>query len=214
GQSEVAAGRYADSWGIDPWEAGEISLAFDVDMFASASSSAKELCAFTMSTGLDAVAWIDGTAAKAYNGVSVFTFDPGGPVWQSICSDGTNLFYTDGDLVYYDNYGVDTTPYIGMTGDTYIIRYAKQRLLLGGDNNLYELDRTQVNAALPSPLFTHPNPEWIWTDIVGGPGAVYASGYAGSSSAVYKFILEDDGGLPVLTSGGVVACELPDGEQV
>ncbi len=214
GTGDIASLRYNESFGVDPWTNGQLSLLKDVDTIDTASADAAELVAYTDASGDPAVAWRDGTAVKSWDGTTVTTFDPGPPDWQSICSDGTNLFYVDGDVVYYDKYGVDTTPYIGLTADAYLIRFAKQRLMLAGDNNLYELDRDQIDAALPTPLFTHPNPEWVWTDIVGGPGALYASGYAGQSSAVYKFVLEDDGGLPALTAGGVVACELPDGERV
>jgi hypothetical protein len=62
-------------------------------------------------------------------------------------------------------------------------------------------------------LYTHPNTGWEWTSISEGGSAIYAAGYAGGNSAIYKFVLSTAGVMPTLTSG-IVAAQLPIGEIV
>jgi hypothetical protein len=212
GTAAVAAGRFADSYGVDPWTPGRVSLLHDTDLVHTVSADAKDLVAFT-SGGVEKIAWLDGLSANLWDGTTYTTAAKAPPAWKSLTTDGTSLYYTDGVIVFYDTTGSDVTLYTGMTGTTFVLRYAKQRLMLGVDNKIYELDTTAVGAALPTELFKHPNPDWVWSDIVGGPGAIYASGYAGTTSAIYKFVLDaTTGALPTLAQG-ITACELPAGEK-
>lgn len=64
-----------------------------------------------------------------------------------------------------------------------------------------------------TPIYTHPNTSWQWTSIAEGGSAIYAAGYAGANSAIYKFVLDNTGAMPVLTSG-IVAAIVPDGEII
>jgi hypothetical protein len=71
-----------------------------------------------------------------------------------------------------------------------------------------------LKTTLPAPTYTHPNTDWEWTSISEGGVAIYAAGYAGGNSAIYKFTLDSTTGvMPVLTSG-VIAAQLPSGETV
>ena len=65
-----------------------------------------------------------------------------------------------------------------------------------------------------TPIYTHPNSSWVWTSIAEGGSAIYAAGYAGSHSAIYKFTIDETtGAMPTLTSG-VIAAVVPDGEII
>jgi hypothetical protein len=66
---------------------------------------------------------------------------------------------------------------------------------------------------LPTPIYTHPTADWVWSSISEGGSAIYASGYLGGNSAIYKFVLSTAGVMPTLTSG-IVAAQLPIGEIV
>lgn len=70
-----------------------------------------------------------------------------------------------------------------------------------------------ITLAANTPIYTHPNTSWVWTSIVEGGTAIYASGYAGANSAIYKFNLDTAGVMPTLTSG-IIAALLPDGEVI
>ena len=100
------------------------------------------------------------------------------------------------------------------------IRYVKQRLIAAIGNALYELDaNATASAALPTALYTHPNPNWVWSSIAEGPQAIYVSGYApnGTSSAVFKISLDatttNSLGFPTLETPTVII-DMPSGERI
>ena len=64
-----------------------------------------------------------------------------------------------------------------------------------------------------NPIYAHPNSAWVWTGICEGPNAIYASGYAGSSSTIYRLALDTNGAVPLL-SRAVTAADMPYGEQI
>jgi hypothetical protein len=63
------------------------------------------------------------------------------------------------------------------------------------------------------PIYVHPNATWIWTGICEGPNAVYASGYSGDSSTVYRLSLDTTGNVPLLNKA-VTAADMPKGEFI
>jgi hypothetical protein len=63
------------------------------------------------------------------------------------------------------------------------------------------------------PIYAHPNPNWVWTGICEGPNAIYASGYVGDSSTVYRLSLDTNGAVPLLTKA-VTAADMPKGEII
>lgn len=77
--------------------------------------------------------------------------------------------------------------------------------------SIYEL--VGSGPALPAAKFTHPNTSWRWTSFSEGGAAIYAAGYAGATSAIYRFTLDSGGAVPTLTQG-VVTAQLPLGEVV
>ena len=74
-------------------------------------------------------------------------------------------------------------------------------------------------SALPTALYTHPNPDWVWSSIAEGPQAIYISGYdpSGSSSSVFKITLDpttpNSLGFPTLNIPTVVI-DLPENEFI
>lgn len=214
GSPDIASARYADSYGIDPWTSGEISLLHDTQLLQVTLGSAPQgpVTAFN-AAGSGFVYWSDEERFFQYS-------DGGGTIvatgaWATITSmtsNGTSVYISDDAQIIGFTPSGTFQYYTGLTGDRFCLRWAKQRLMFAQDASIYELSIAGPTGPLPAPAFTHPNPNWVWTDIAQGPGAIYASGHAGSTSAVYKFVLTTDGALPTL-SAGITACELPDGEQ-
>jgi len=92
--------------------------------------------------------------------------------------------------------------------------WVKQRLVAGIGASIYELTNAKGSShALPTATYTHPNADWVWSSISEGGSAIYAAGYLGGNSAIYKFVLSTAGVMPTLTSG-IVAAQLPIGEIV
>jgi hypothetical protein len=62
-------------------------------------------------------------------------------------------------------------------------------------------------------LYTHPTAGWVWTDLAEGPSAIYAAGYVGDISMIYRITVTVSGATVTLGAPTVVA-EMPRGEQV
>jgi hypothetical protein len=143
--------------------------------------------------------------------------------FMALTSDGTRYFAADNDKLHRGNIfgSTDDGHIYDLDGPvtTVALRYAKQRLLAGIGRELYELDSNKGATAgghsLPTELYEHPNPSWIWTTISEGPAAFYVGGYAGSQSSLYKITLDTANanslGFPELNVPTVVV-DLPEGE--
>ncbi len=232
GDPDVAVARFASSYGINVWEPDELSLCDDVSQIQSSASAITGIVNANMFGPPESVFWAIGDTLHEFlsNGStnSIDGSDPGNG-WGnigSLASDGSMLWILDNTADslwgYGDVAGDNTGPrqavelYTGMPNATQsnIIRYAKQRIIAGYDNELYEIThRTTTTVFAGTPFFEHPKLGWTWTDVCEGPGAIYASGYLGSKSAIYKFVLEQDGALPSL-SAGILALEMPAGEII
>ena len=63
------------------------------------------------------------------------------------------------------------------------------------------------------PIYAHPSATWIWTGVADGPNAIYVSGYAGTSGAIFRLALDTTGAVPLLNKA-LTAAEMPQGEYV
>lgn len=202
--------RYGDSVGLNPWVNGNLSLLRQTGLRISDGTANKHLV----------VGWNDGTdrywsavdnVLKSDTGAAVTTITWGGAnVIRSLTSDGTNYFAAD-NVNVYKGAGNGAGAAFVTTGTTATVcRWVKGRLMLALDNKVYECDNTPAKNL----KFTHLNPNFVFTDFAEGTNAIYASGYAGSEGAIYKFGLDTTGTVPALASGGVLAAQLPRGEIV
>src|SRR6185437_7503658 len=95
-----------------------------------------------------------------------------------------------------------------------IAGWAKARLVGCIAGKLYELNaNATAHTALPTPRYSHPVANWLWTAITEAPTGIYAAGYVGGQSSILSFTLDTSGGTPFL-SGGVTVAQFPAGELV
>jgi hypothetical protein len=204
--------RYGDSVGVNPWTNGKLTLLRETTQrIADATASRHFLVGWN--DGTDRYWSAVGTALKSDTGSATTTITWGGAgTIRSLASDGTNYYAADSTGIYRGA-GNGAGSLIWNTGSANtVIRWVKGRLMAGIGPSIYEL--TTGGPALPTAKFTHLNSSWQWTDIAEGTNAIYASGYAGSQGAIYKFVLDTAGTVPTLSSGGILAAQLPRGEVV
>jgi hypothetical protein len=95
--------------------------------------------------------------------------------------------------------------------------YAKDRWILAAGPSLYEAVVKDTAQDLTKPLYTSPDPTFVWSSVTGTPGAILVSGYSNqddSYSAIYAITVESSqGGAPTLTTPTVTA-EFPSGEYL
>jgi len=216
--------RYADSRNIDVWTEGQATLLKETANMSGITTGAYKLISVQDGATDKIVAWTpanttiknftpDGTAVT-YSNVVTAGLDT---ATLAIATDGAHLFIADNDHIYT---GEIATPAAGYTeyyttgSERVTLGWVKQRLVAGVGPGIYELTGTKgTSRALPTAVYTHPNDAWTWTSISESGAAIYAAGYLGGNSAIYKFTLNTAGVMPTLTSG-VIAAQLPIGEVV
>jgi hypothetical protein len=214
--------RFADSRGVDVWTKGEVTLLKETASMAGVTTGVYKIISGISGSANVVVGYIPGTTTiKSFeaDGTVVTTYAPtglGNILDGSVVTDGTRLFAADADHIYQGPINAASSGWTEYypTGGRTVLAWVKQRLVAGITNSIYEMSGAAgVYAALPTPVYTHPNSSWIWTSISEGGSAIYAAGYAGTTSAIYKFTLTTAGVMPTLTSG-VIAAQLPVGEHV
>ncbi|MEW1547521.1 hypothetical protein [Streptomyces tsukubensis] len=204
--------RFGDSVGVNPWMNGRLSLLRST-VLRIADGTADRHHLVGWSDGTDRYWSAVGNVLRSDTGAATTAITWGGAnTIRSLTSDGTNYYAADNVGIYKGaGNGAGTLAWNTGSVNT-VVRWAKGRLMAGIGPSLYEL--ATGGPALPTPKFTHLNPAWIWTDITEGTNAIFAAGYAGSESAIYKLVLDTSGTVPTLASGGVIAAQLPRGEVV
>jgi hypothetical protein len=224
-QDESLRFQFTESKGVDVFTNGQVTLLNDTASFYSGSDPG-QLIGLNDGTD-DCIIFTDGTAIKkqASSAGSPTTITQAGTPSTifSLTTDGSNYYFINGTRVHRGSVGAvpaDTEIYTAASTTRATIRFVKQRLILAKENVLYELDaNATASAVLPTALYTHPNPNWVWSSISEGPQAIYVAGYDpnGTSSSVFKITLDlanaNALGFPELNVPSVVI-DLPDGESI
>jgi hypothetical protein len=92
-----------------------------------------------------------------------------------------------------------------------VMEYTKERIVMCVNDKVYEFSSSA--SALPTAVYSHNDPDHIYTSITSSGAAIYIAGYSGIQSNIYKFTLSTVGAMPTLTSA-ITAAELPVGEIV
>ena len=142
----------------------------------------------------------------------------------AICDDGTYAYWVTNVLnagtprlrVYKklltDDSSVSPTLMLSdnsITASNAVMEYTKERIIMCVNDKVYEFATTA--SSLPSPVYSHGDPDHIFTSITSSGAAIYVAGYSGIQSNIYKFTLTTAGAMPTLTSA-ITAAELPVGE--
>jgi hypothetical protein len=223
---ESVSYRFADSRGVDVWEKGKVTLLKDTANMSGVTSGIYKLISAVDGSTDKVVAWTPAnTTIKNYtaSGTAVTYTDvtsiaqPLDTAILAVATDGTSLFIADNDHIYTGPISTPTagySRYYNTGSEKVVLGWVKQRLVACVGAGVYELTNAKGSThTLPTAAYTHPNASWTWTSISEGGSAIYAAGYAGTTSAIYKFTLASNGSMPVLTSG-VIAAQLPIGEYV
>lgn len=208
--------RYHDGGGIDPWTAGQLTLLNDTAMVLNSSGVASGQQLLGVETGVlhsasNKLYYITnaGTSASVNWGgaAEIFSLTTNGELWVLSDDDGIykgTLPNGAGSKIYNSKGTEDRT----------LVRWVKTRLMFAANNSVYEITNLSPSSAtLPTALYNHPSTQWIWTDFSEGPTAIYASGYDGDMSAIYKIGINVTSSTVTLNQPVVVA-EMPRGESV
>jgi len=208
--------RFADSDNVDVWTKGQVTLLKETTNTVS-SGIYKLISGVSGSTDV-AISFIPGSTTlkdiKA-DATTLTTYATTASAIVDVVSNGTTLFVANATRIFYQTIGATGALNNHYTTGTAAVKmgWVKQRLVAGIGTSIYELTGALGTTTLPTAIYTHPNTGWTWSSISEGGSAIYAAGYAGGTSAIYKFVLSTAGVMPTLTSG-IIAAQLPIGEIV
>ena len=200
--------RFRSNKGVNVWDRGKLSLLKDTTQILSdAAATLKSIVAGTrlyVASGGDVTFYTSLVASP-----TSCTAEPGGDV-GSMTSDGYNVwasFAANGIRVTNTSTGAFSA-YISGTDTFTKIKYTKGRLMAAAGPTIYNF----IGSGPPGAgLFTHGNSTWSWVGFAGGQNHIYAAGYAGQTSLIYKTTIKTDG---TTLDAPTVAAELPEGEIV
>jgi hypothetical protein len=211
--------RFYKSKGVNPWVKGQLSLHNDTKVSLSNASTTQHMV-------------VCGTRVYvALNGDVKFTTNPyaSSPTWTAVVdtAGGTAAptgtvaaMATDGNNVYlaYPTDGIrqvvpstdpaliSNTKFVTGSESFTMLGFAKNYMFGAHDHDLHLIDASGTKSLVIEPDDT----AFRFVGVATGQNAVYAAGFSGKKSLIYKITITDLGAL----DKGVVALELPTGEVV
>ena len=217
--ADAKAFQFYKSKGIDVWTKGHVSLLNDTKLSLSnaATTAHMVVCGSNVYVSL--------------NGDVKYSADPyaSSPTWTAVVDEagGTAAptgtvaaMATDGNKVYlaYPSDGIrqvipstdpaiiSNTKFVAGSDSFYMLGFAKNYMLGAHDHELHLIDASGGKSLVIEPDDT----AFRFVGVATGQNAVYAAGYSGEKSLIYKITITALGAL----EKGVVALELPTGEIV
>ena len=219
--SENVQFRFNDSAGVDVWTPGQVTMlpattnvfaiSDDINMFGAIDSLDQD-CVFVSDDDVLTRIPASGT------GATTIAYGGSGSDIKSLTQDGLYYYAANATGIYRGDLtgtGATGTSYYPTNNAKVVMGYVKQRIVAGIGEKIYEITQSRggTNPDSSDARYTHPDTGWTWSSIVEGPTAVYASGYRGTNSSIFKFTLSTAGVMPTLTNA-VTAADFPDDEHV
>ena len=211
--------RFYKSKGINPWVKGQLSLLNDTKISLSNAATTQHMV-------------VCGTRVYVtLNGDVKFTTNPyaSSPTWTAVVDEaggtaaptGTvQAMATDGNNIYLaypadgirqvipstDPAIISNTKFVTGSESFTMLGFAKNYMFGAHDHDLHLISATGIKSLVIEPDDT----AFRFVGVATGQNAVYAAGFSGKKSLIYKITIKADGTL----DKGVVALELPTGEVV
>ena len=211
-REESSPSRYRSSFCVDTWTRNQACLLpVTVPKVVSANSNQKLIVVGTRLYYLNgtALGYYTDVVAGSITAVTGMSVTPA----TSIATDGFNVVTAHGAAGVFKTIRTSGAAASHITGSVSLLGFVRGRFLAAQGAALYDITALVVGAsgALPTALFTQGNVDFQWVGFAEGSGWIYAAGYSGDKSLIYKTALREDGTALDQFS---VAVELPDGEVV
>lgn len=207
--------RFRSSKGVDVWTRGRLTLLPDTaESLSSSNTNLKVLSAggrLYVADGQTARFTTDPYAASpsytAVTGTAVADI-------TALASTGYHVMIAQGASGIYLSDTGSTSASSWITGGITDVAYVKNRVMASYGVDLYEITHNNLFSgthAKPSALYSHEDTSWTWVGFAEGTNHIYAAGYSGDKSEIFRMTLQADG--TALTAPSI-AGRLPDGEIV
>lgn len=234
---ETSPYRFADSQGVNVFTKGQVILLKDVVSTHEVTTPVNTTTTYKAEQHIRTIRYNNKDAILLHDGLDVDRIDDDGTVvkWvdntsgtddpvYAIADDGLYGYWITNDVIsgklefnrklLSDGAGVAGTPRFttpGLTVTAAEMEFVKDRLVACINNAVYEISPNATT--LPSPVYTNPNTNYVYTSITASGPAIYTAGHSGIYSTIQKYTLNTTGNMPTL-SQAAVAAELPAGEVV
>lgn len=205
--------RFSESKNVDVWTKGRLSLLKGTTRALSSANTNLPMVvvgSYLYVGDGNTLKYTQDPYAVTPSWTSVTTGAPSASI-VALATDGTTVYisYTN-NSIYSCAAGASSVaiayPSSGSTTFTFtVMEYVKGRIMSAHDNDIH----TNITGAKTA-FWSHPNTAFRWVGFASGQNAIYAAGYAGDISLIYKITIKTDGTLDV----PIVAAELPLGELV
>lgn len=207
-RSDSDSQRFRTSKGVNVWNKWTLSLLNDTTLARASANTNLRLT----SAGSHMYA-ADGNSLLYTTDMTAFTTVTGTPgsACNWITTDGYTIYAAYATALYTTTRGAASAASFstGYASNISVVGYVKGRLMVAAANSIWNI--TASGAVGAAPLLAHPNSDFTWVGFAEGPGFIYAAGYSGTRSLLYKITIQPDG--TALTAPSV-AGELPTGETI
>ena len=211
--NDSAPYRFYKSKGVNPWVKGQLSLLNSTKLSLSSAATSQHMTVqgshvyvtlngdvkYTTNPYASSPTWTDCTGEPGGSCQAMAT--DGNDIYLAFPSDGVRKIDTSVDPAV-----ISGTKFVTGTNNYYMLAFAKGYMFGAHDKNLRQI----AGAGSTTDRIVIDDPDWRWVGVATGQNAVYAAGYVGKKSLIYKITIKADGTL----DSGVVALELPTGEVV
>jgi hypothetical protein len=212
GDSDPA--RFRSSKGINIWTRSELSLLqTTLRKRASVQTNLNLIVVGSLVylvDGTSLVFTVDLAATSPAFSDAAIQAGEGAQTINSVCTDGFNIYAALGSNgIHTTTRGAtSSTHYNALAAD--LIDYVNGRLMAAAGDSIYNII---ASGAAPAPLFTRSpaNTDFRWVGFAAGPTHIYAAGFSGDKSLIYKTSVKPDG---TALDAPSVAAQLLDGEIV
>ena len=199
--------RFRSSKGIDVWKRWAMSLLADTS--SKRTSVATNLALQPVGTFLYLLDGASLLRTSTLTGTPTWTTITGTPAAAatSITSDGFNVFTSHSASGVYSATRGAATSSVYNTLPCTLVGYVKGRLMAANGASLYNI----TSGTVPAALYTQPNSDFTWIGFAEGQTQIFAAGFSGDKSLIYRTQVRQDG---TALDAPIIAGELPDGEIV
>jgi hypothetical protein len=218
GSVEETKYRYFESYGIDPWDQGEVKLLKKMVAGRASTTTNRMYVVSALVGGVDCVFYtVDGVLYK-HNGTTetAYTVSSGGTPTGSVVIAGQNVLVgtTTGISLGALSGTALTSLWTIASGTTISLWWAKNRIIASRDASIWEL--TLAGGSMGSALYTHPSATWTWESATEAPDSILITGRDNGLSSIFSMALIDSGtaGSTPTLGAMVQVAEMPPGEEI
>lgn len=206
--------RYDRSVNVNVWEEGEATLLHRSTRIVEASGGEDATCTPAIVGGINVVFGVVGGTLFRHSGTVQNSYT-GTAGTEPVIAGSKVLTGSTAGILVGDTTGSALSALWTSTGAVVRPWWVKSRIIAAKANALYDLTLAGGAIGSATPLYTHPDANFVWTAVAEAPGAILAAGRSSGYGFIYRFTLSEPGaGASPVVGGASQIADFPPGEEV